>query len=68
MRRNDGAPGIDKTTLADVEEYGVVRLLDELASDLRGGSYRLLPARRVFIPKPASPGEPRPLSIPTVAA
>src|SRR4051794_3650009 len=39
VRRNDGAPGIDKTTLADVEEYGVVRLLDELAADLRGGSY-----------------------------
>ena len=29
VRRNDGAPGIDKITLADVEEYGVLRLLDE---------------------------------------
>ena len=66
MRRNDGAPGIDKTTLADVEEYGVVGLLDELATDLRSGRYRPLPARRVFIPKPASPGERRPLSIPSV--
>ena len=66
VRRNNGAPGIDKTTLADVEEYGVVRLLDELAADLRGGRYRPLPARRVFIPKPASPGERRPLSIPSV--
>jgi hypothetical protein len=26
--RNGGAPGIDKTTLADVQEYGVTRLLD----------------------------------------
>ena len=66
VRRNNGAPGIDKTTLADVEEYGVDRLLDELAADLRGGRYRPLPARRVFIPKPASPGERRPLSIPSV--
>jgi RNA-directed DNA polymerase len=66
VRRNDGAPGIDKTTLADVEEYGVVRLLDELAADLRSGRYRPLPARRVFIPKPSSPGERRPLSIPSV--
>jgi group II intron reverse transcriptase/maturase len=66
VRRNNGAPGIDKTTLADVEEYGVVRLLDEVASDLRSGSYRPLPARRVFIPKPASPSERRPLSIPSV--
>jgi group II intron reverse transcriptase/maturase len=66
VRRNDGAPGIDKTTLADVEEYGVGRLLDELAAELRSGGYRPLPARRVFIPKPASPGERRPLSIPSV--
>ena len=35
VRRNNGAPGIDKTTLAEVEEYGVARLLDELASELR---------------------------------
>jgi group II intron reverse transcriptase/maturase len=66
VRRNDGAPGIDKTTLADVEEYGVLRLLDELATDLCAGRYRPLPARRVFIPKPASPTERRPLSIPSV--
>ena len=32
------APGIDTTTLADVEQYGVTRLLDELAAELpRGG-------------------------------
>jgi group II intron reverse transcriptase/maturase len=66
VRRNDGAPGIDKTTLADVEQYGVARLLDELAEDLRGGRYRPLPARRVFIPKPGRPDERRPLSIPAV--
>jgi group II intron reverse transcriptase/maturase len=66
VRRNNGAPGIDRTTLADVEEYGVSRLLEELAQDLRDGRYRPLPARRVFIPKPAAPGEFRPLSIPTV--
>jgi group II intron reverse transcriptase/maturase len=66
VRRNDGAPGIDKTTLADVEEYGVLRLLDELATDLRAGRYRPLPARRVFIPKPANPTERSPLSIPSV--
>ena len=36
--RNGGAPGIDKTTLADVQEYGVTRLLDELATELKNGS------------------------------
>jgi group II intron reverse transcriptase/maturase len=65
VRRNDGAPGIDKITLADVEEYGVDRLLGELAEDLKGGRWRPLPARRVFIPKPGTI-EQRPLSIPSV--
>jgi hypothetical protein len=67
VRRNNGAPGIDKITLAGVEEHGVDRLLGELASELREGRYRPLPARRVFIPKPGAPaGEQRPLSIPSV--
>jgi hypothetical protein len=52
VRSNNGAPGIDKVTLAAVEEYGVARLLDELASELGEGRYRPLPARRVMIPKP----------------
>jgi hypothetical protein len=43
VRRNNGAPGIDKTTLADVEEYGVTRLLGELADELRAGTWRPLP-------------------------
>jgi retron-type reverse transcriptase len=55
VRRNNGAPGIDHTTLADVEEYGVARFLDELAADLRDGSYRPLPARRVFIVRRVAP-------------
>lgn len=63
--RNGGASGIDRTTLADVEEYGAIRLLDELAAELWSGSYRPLPARRVLIPKPGTV-EKRPLSIPSV--
>ena len=65
VRRNRGAAGIDRTTIADVEEHGVTRLLDELAADLKAGTYRPLPARRVWIPKPGST-EQRPLSIPAV--
>lgn len=65
VRRNNGAPGVDQTTLAEVEEYGVSRLLDELEAELKAGAYRPLPARRVFIPKPDS-SEQRPLSIPSV--
>jgi RNA-directed DNA polymerase len=65
VRANHGAAGIDQTTIADVEQYGVSRLLDELAADLRDGRWRPLPARRVFIPKPGRE-ELRPLSIPAV--
>jgi RNA-directed DNA polymerase len=66
VRRNRGAAGVDRVTLAFVEdEYGVQRLLAELQLALRTGSYRPAPARRVDIPKPAGGG--RPLGIPTVA-
>jgi RNA-directed DNA polymerase len=66
VRANNGAPGIDKVTLAAVGEHGVTRLLGELASELREGRYRPLPARRVYIPKPGVRDEQRPLSIPSV--
>jgi group II intron reverse transcriptase/maturase len=66
VRANRGAAGIDRQTIADVEQYGVSRLLDELAAELRDGQWRPLPARRVFIPKPGRPTEQRPLSIPAV--
>ena len=65
VRRNDGAPGIDQITLAEVEEYGVSRLLDELEAELRAQTFRPIPARRVFIPKPGTK-ERRPLSISAV--
>jgi RNA-directed DNA polymerase len=51
-------------TLAAVEDYGVHRMLGELAGDLRAGIYRPAPVRRVEIPKPD--GRMRPLGIPTV--
>ncbi|MCA1680805.1 MAG: group II intron reverse transcriptase/maturase, partial [Actinobacteria bacterium] len=65
VRANRGAAGVDRTTIGDVERYGVSRLLDELAADLKNGRWRPLPARRVFISKPGRE-ELRPLSIPTV--
>jgi RNA-directed DNA polymerase len=65
VRRNRGAAGIDRVTLAEVEECGVARFLDELAAELKDQRYRPLPARRVFIPKPGTT-EQRPLSIPSV--
>ena len=64
VRRNRGAAGVDRVTLAMVEAYGVERMLGELQCALRQGSYRPAPVRRVAIPK--SDGGVRPLGIPTV--
>jgi group II intron reverse transcriptase/maturase len=66
VRANNGAPGIDRTTLGQVEEYGVLRLLGELAAELAEGRYRPLPARGVMIPKPGLKDEYRPLAISAV--
>ncbi len=62
--KNKGAAGVDRITVAAVEDYGVDRMLCELRHDLRSGRYRPAPARRVEIPKPQ--GGTRPLGIPTV--
>jgi RNA-directed DNA polymerase len=35
VRRNNGAPGINNTTLAAAEQYWVARLLEEPACELR---------------------------------
>ena len=66
VRANRGAAGVDRVTLAAVEEYGVDRLLAELREELLRGRHHPSPVRRVEIPKPD--GRCRPLGIPTVAA
>ena len=62
VRANRGAPGIDQTTIADIEAQGVERFLDEIHCDLRIGRYRPAPLRRVYIPK--KDGRKRGLGIP----
>jgi RNA-directed DNA polymerase len=65
VRENRGAAGVDRVTLAYVQDvYGVERMLAELRDDLREGTYRPAPARRVDIPKPQ--GGKRPPGIPSV--
>jgi RNA-directed DNA polymerase len=66
VRRNRGAPGVDGMTIDAVEASGVVAFLEQIAAELRAGTYRPKPLRRVDIPKPGQPGRTRPLSIPCV--
>jgi RNA-directed DNA polymerase len=67
VARNGGAPGVDGVSIAHIEERGsegVWELLDTLAAELKDGTYRPLPVRRVTIPK--SSGGERHLGVPTI--
>jgi RNA-directed DNA polymerase len=64
VRANGGSAGIDEVQRDDVERPGVTTFLQALAQDLRAGSDRPQPVRRVYSPKPD--GRQRPLGMPTV--
>jgi RNA-directed DNA polymerase len=64
VQRNDGGPGIDQQTIDEVEQYGAIRLIDEIHESLKMKTYQPQPIKRVHIPK--GDGTTRPLGIPTV--
>ena len=64
VKKNRGSAGLDAQTIAEVEQYGVERFVEELGNVLRVGEYRPSATLRRYIPK--ADGKQRPLGIPTV--
>ena len=64
LTRKDGAVGVDGQT-ADDYEADLWGNLQDLLDRAKSGTYVAPPVRRVHIPKAGSPGETRPLGIPT---
>jgi group II intron reverse transcriptase/maturase len=64
-KANGGAAGADNQTFEDIEAYGVERWLDELTQELKSRTYRPLPVRRVYIPKPDGKTQ-RALGVPAI--
>lgn len=63
-KENNGAPGVDGVTFAQIEVEGLPEFLATLSQELREKSYRPLPCRRVDIPKDG--GKVRQLRIPAI--
>ena len=63
VKQNKGAPGVDKMTVQEVEQW-FEQYREELISKIMYKQYRPMPVKRVYIPKPN--GKQRPLGIPTV--
>ena len=63
VKQNKGAPGIDKITVTEVEQW-FEQYQEEVVSLIMNKKYRPMPVKRVYIPKPD--GKQRPLGIPTV--
>jgi len=64
VKRNKGKAGTDHQSIKDFER-DLAGEIERLAEELRTGSYRPRPIRRVYIDKPGSK-EKRPLGIPSV--
>jgi RNA-directed DNA polymerase len=67
-RKASQTAGTDGGTKRRIEEGagGVEAFLNNLRTDLKGGTYKPMPVRERLIPKPGKPGKYRPLGIPTI--
>lgn len=64
VQQNQGAAGVDHETTAQFEEE-LERRITKLSEEVKAGTYRPQPVKRIWIPKPGTK-EKRPLGIPTV--
>jgi len=64
VRSNQGGPGVDGISIAEIEKNGVEQYLKELGEELRKQTYHPQAVKRVMIDK--DNGGKRPLGIPTV--
>lgn len=65
VKANRGSGGIDKVGIPEFDEVAESEL-QKLHEELRTGTYKPLPVRRVNIPKRGNPKEKRPLGIPAI--
>ena len=64
VKANRGHGGVDGKSLESIEKEGVGLFLKEIQEELKDGTYRPKPVKRVEIPKPD--GGKRPLGIPII--
>lgn len=64
VKANKGSSGVDGIRIEDIEAQGVNKYLSSIQGELKDGTYKPSPVKRVMIPKPD--GSERPLGIPTV--
>ncbi|MEK3699708.1 hypothetical protein NYE33_22270 [Paenibacillus sp. FSL R10-2199] len=62
VRANGGSGGTDKVTIQAFQAVAEVEL-KKLHEELKQGTYRPMPVRRIHIPKKGKPNEKRPLGI-----
>jgi RNA-directed DNA polymerase len=64
VKANQGGGGVDRMSIAEFDTDAETRLR-QLSEALRSNTYKPLPVRRAYIPKPGS-AEKRPLGIPAI--
>lgn len=64
-KANNGSPGIDGVTFAELKESGIKQYLLEIQEELKSGTYKPMPNRKCQIPK-SDTGKFRVLEIPTI--